>query len=668
MPNIESHTYLAEVFYKHNHVSQGWKYLKEVLAGHDSYPEASYSCIYNVVNGLMGVDADAPNNMFFTLPRLDMVDVTNVDVDHIPFAGRDIRVSHNGNNQTTLTLNSGASIQWKIRFQGNYDTISVGGVNYKSTVEYYNGKTISAYTVNVATGQTIVAKTIGNQGTDLPVLDPVELNVEAKGTQPAPGQYSLTDLNWVYGCGKEADKMVVNHEYNGSTITMGGQQFSHGLGCRDVSSVRYELNQHYTRLTVKVGYCDDSNVTGAVRFVVCGGVTEGKQLYVSDAITKSDGVQTINIDVTGLQYIVLGTIRDNYQQEVGFVSWADPILVANGTYIDTEAPSAPSNLTCTATTGRGATLQWDASTDNVAVTGYYIYKNGVLVGSTTNTNFVVSNLTPASTFNFEVKAFDAFANLSDASNTCQAKTQKPDPETYLSDILWDALNSNSYRLPSLDKSTDGNPIILAGTTYPKGLGVHAPSAITYNLGGVYYRFTSIVGLDNEVSANSGSTAATVAFIVYGDGEVLYDTGVMHGSDAPVSIDLNIKGVQTLQLVVTDGGDGINSDHGDWAMAKIYYSDDETGVGNVNNVQWFAASPSPFKNSTTINCRLNKADENAKILIYNESGSLVLATKFSSMDAAGNCQYKWNAENEQSGIYLVKIVGERIIKTFKIVKL
>ncbi len=43
--------------------------------------------------------------------------------------------------------------------------------------------------------------------------------------------------------------------------------------------------------------------------------------------------------------------------------------------IDTEAPSAPSNLVATNISTTGASLSWVESTDNVAVTGYEVYKD-----------------------------------------------------------------------------------------------------------------------------------------------------------------------------------------------------------------------------------------------------------------------------------------------------
>ena len=93
----------------------------------------------------------------------------------------------------------------------------------------------------------------------------------------------------------------------------------------------------------------------------------------------------------------------------------------------------------------------------------------------------------------------------------------------------------------------------------QGLGAHAASDVRYNLGGNCTRFRSDIGVDDEV-ASSG----TVVFQVYADGAKLYDSGVMNGASATKTVDIDVSGKNELQLVVADAGDGISSDHADWA--------------------------------------------------------------------------------------------------------
>ncbi len=111
---------------------------------------------------------------------------------------------------------------------------------------------------------------------------------------------------------------------------------------------------------------------------------------------------------------------------------------------------------------------------------------------------------------------------------------------------------------------DGRTIGLDGINYAKGLGVHAPSDLRYNLGGVCAgRFISDVGVDDEVG-NAGS----VVFQVFLDGQKAFDSGLMVGSDRRKPVNISIAGKKELRLVVAEGGGGNKDDHADWAGARV----------------------------------------------------------------------------------------------------
>lgn len=147
--------------------------------------------------------------------------------------------------------------------------------------------------------------------------------------------------------------------------------------------------------------------------------------------------------------------------------------------------------------------------------------------------------------------------------------------TYLSDLNWDSTTTAFPSLPTQkDKSVYSNPITLNGKTYAKGIGTHASSETVYNLGRNFTNFESDIGVDSEVG-NNGS----VAFQVFADGLKIYDSGTMSGSTLAKTIRLNVTGVRQLKLVVTDGGDGIDNDHADWANARLYNT--STYISDIN---------------------------------------------------------------------------------------
>ena len=68
---------------------------------------------------------------------------------------------------------------------------------------------------------------------------------------------------------------------------------------------------------------------------------------------------------------------------------------------DTEAPSVPENLVATAVSSSEIGLTWDASTDNVGVTGYNIYRDNVLIDTSASNSYSDTGLSPG-TYSYEV--------------------------------------------------------------------------------------------------------------------------------------------------------------------------------------------------------------------------------------------------------------------------
>lgn len=89
---------------------------------------------------------------------------------------------------------------------------------------------------------------------------------------------------------------------------------------------------------------------------------------------------------------------------------------------DTTVPSTPASLAASGTTSSSTNLSWTASTDNVAVTGYNVYRGTTLLGTATGTTYTATGLTASTTYTFTVKAKDAAGNLSAASNAVNVTT------------------------------------------------------------------------------------------------------------------------------------------------------------------------------------------------------------------------------------------------------
>jgi endoglucanase len=116
---------------------------------------------------------------------------------------------------------------------------------------------------------------------------------------------------------------------------------------------------------------------------------------------------------------------------------------------------------------------------------------------------------------------------------------------------------------------DGRPLSLGGTVFKKGLGVHAASNIIFTLDAFNNctTFSAVVGLDDEVRYQQ---YGSVKFQVWVDGAQVWESGLFKVKGTPLSqaVNLPINGKSTLELRVTDNGDGNGWDHGNWASARV----------------------------------------------------------------------------------------------------
>jgi subtilisin family serine protease/chitodextrinase len=168
-----------------------------------------------------------------------------------------------------------------------------------------------------------------------------------------------------------------------------------------------------------------------------------------DTTTLTNGNHTIYVKVYDNQPLHLTTVA----------SVAVVVNNTGSTTPDNTPPSAPANLTSPSKTDTSVILSWTASTDNVGVAGYDIYKNNTKVDSTTTaTSYTATGLTGSVTYSFYIKAKDVAGNTSLASNTISVttnETQAPDttPPTAPTNLTAPSKTSTSIAI-SWTASTD----------------------------------------------------------------------------------------------------------------------------------------------------------------------------------------------------------------------
>ncbi|MGU3373379.1 endonuclease [Chryseobacterium sp. M5A1_1a] len=116
------------------------------------------------------------------------------------------------------------------------------------------------------------------------------------------------------------------------------------------------------------------------------------------------------------------TYQGNRNPFIDNSAYAD--LIWSNVPVDNQSPTAATNLTTNNPTSNSISLSWTAATDNIGVTAYDIYVNGILktTVSGTSTTATVSGLTPLTSYPFYIIARDAFGNTSPQSNTATGVT------------------------------------------------------------------------------------------------------------------------------------------------------------------------------------------------------------------------------------------------------
>ncbi|MGD9368716.1 MAG: Ig-like domain-containing protein, partial [Desulfobacteraceae bacterium] len=226
--------------------------------------------------------------------------------------------------------------------------------------------------------------------------------------------------------------------------------------------------------------------------------------------TLSAGVHTITLTATDQQ---------------GAYASASITLTVN----DAEAPTVPVGLTGSPIGGSGIDLSWSASSDNVGVTGYRIYRDGVEVGTSASTTYSDTGLNPAMEYCYTVTAYDAAGNESGQSTqvcVTTIDTIAPSVPTGLTgipsggdsiDLSWSASTDNvgvtGYRI-----YRDGVEVDTSTTTTYSDTGLNSATQYCYTV-------TAYDAVGNE-SGQSGqvcvTTEDTIAPTVPGD---LQATGV-----------------------------------------------------------------------------------------------------------------------------------------------
>ena len=251
-------------------------------------------------------------------------------------------------------------------------------------------------------------------------------------------------------------------------------------------------------------------------------------------------------------------------------------------FLDHEKPSMVMNLQTSELGTASLKLQWDAATDNVAVTSYEVFKDEISLGTNNGeTTMVIEELSPSTSYNFYVVALDAMENESDPSEPLQVTTpavddtQKPTAPSNLESSLltrtsvtlnWEAATDN-VEVVDYEVFQDGKSIGLT-----QGETTLAISSLTASTAYEYY----VVAKDAAGNVSTASNTLSITTLTNSD------------TEAPQPpTDLRVADVTTTSLVLSWTASTDNETVGEY---EIFMED--AAVGKISGTSFNVRSLEP----------------------------------------------------------------------------
>ncbi|MCK5171731.1 MAG: fibronectin type III domain-containing protein [Bacteroidales bacterium] len=202
-------------------------------------------------------------------------------------------------------------------------------------------------------------------------------------------------------------------------------------------------------------------------------------------------------------YVLAKDIANNHSDP------SSEILVTTQDEPDTETPDSPTNLIATDITQTNLNLSWNASDDNIGVTGYTIFSGGDSVTTTENTSFLVTNLAPGTNYSFTIAARDDAGNKSVQSNALSISTLNvPQPLTAPTKLT--ALDIKQTTLNLNWNSSTGGVGYVEYEIYQDGSLIGTTSNVIYSVHNLQasssYSF-HVIARDSEANVSEASNIA-----------------------------------------------------------------------------------------------------------------------------------------------------------------
>ena len=178
---------------------------------------------------------------------------------------------------------------------------------------------------------------------------------------------------------------------------------------------------------------------------------------------------------------------------------------------DTEAPSVPGNVSALAVSSSQVNVSWSAASDNVGVTEYSVYRNGVDLGTTTGTSYSDSGLTESTVYAYTVLARDAAGNESLQSQSASATTA----------ALGTLTSSTQWQ--NVGFASQSGLLTVEYDVIPNSAGINAVSGLSLGNASSYTDLAVIVRFytTGQIDVRNGSVYSSDATVNYTAGAVYH---------------------------------------------------------------------------------------------------------------------------------------------------
>ncbi|TDO73666.1 putative secreted protein (Por secretion system target) [Flavobacterium chryseum] len=232
---------------------------------------------------------------------------------------------------------------------------------------------------------------------------------------------------------------------------------------------------------------------------------------------------------------------------------------------DTQAPTTPTSLASTTKTSTSITVAWNASTDNVAVTGYDVYANSVLKTTVSGLTATITGLTASTSYSIYVKAKDAAGNASASSSTISVTTNSSGTGGSATDLLFSEYIEGSGNNKALEIANNtGSSVSLSAYTIKKQTNGAGSWSTGLALSGTLTTGSKFVIVNSSISsscfstgsANISTTATELTFNgndavgLFKNGVLIDIIGTFSGGTANFAIDVTLRRKSTVTSPTT----------------------------------------------------------------------------------------------------------------------